>query len=133
MSYEIVCGERRWRAAKLAGLRQVPVLVRQLDDRQVVELQVVENLQRADLNAMEEAQGYDTLIRKHGVRPEDLAARIGKSRSHIYCRLKLMSLCPKGREALLAGKIQAEVGLLIARIPDEKLQEKALRDVSGGD
>ena len=130
-TYEIVCGERRWRAAKLAGLKEVPALVRPLDDRQVVEMQVIENLQRADLNAMEEAQGYDVLIHKHGVKAEELAARIGKSRSHIFCRLKLLALCPKGREALFQGKIKAEVGLLIARIPDVKLQEKALYEVSG--
>jgi ParB/RepB/Spo0J family partition protein len=127
--YEIVCGERRWRAAKLAGLTDVPVICRRLTDHQVVEMQVVENLQRADLNAMEEAQGYEVLIQQHGMKPEDLAARIGKSRSHIYCRLKLMNLCPRGRQALLGGKIKAEVALLIARMPDPKLQEKALREV----
>lgn len=131
--YELVFGERRWRAARTAGLAQVPVIVRPLDDKQVLELQVVENLQRQDLTPIEEADGYQRLVKQHGYTVEDLAAKIGKSKSHVYARMKLLSLCTPARAALESGKLAAEVALLIARIPDPKLQKEALEHVLESD
>ena len=125
-TYEIVVGECRWRAARLAGLTEVPAFWRNLDDKQVLEIQVIENLQRRDVHPLEEADGYRQLIDKHGYRAEDIAEKIGKSRSYVFGRMKLSSLGSKGRELFYAGRIEASVALLIARIPDEKDQQRAL-------
>lgn len=132
-AYEIVAGERRYRAALAAGIEVVPGLVRDLDDRQVVELQMVENLQREDLVELEEAEGYHLMMRDYGYTADDLAARIGKSKAYIYGRLKLLDLCEKARDAVRAGEIPASIGLLIARIPAKALQMQALADVSQGE
>lgn len=132
-AYEIVAGERRYRAALAAGIDVVPGLVRDLDDRQVVELQMVENLQREDLVELEEAEGYHLMMRDYGYTADDLAARIGKSKAYIYGRLKLLDLCEKARDAVRSGEIPASIGLLIARIPAKALQMQALADVSQGE
>jgi ParB/RepB/Spo0J family partition protein len=132
-AYEIVAGERRYRAALAAGVDVVPGLVRDLDDRQVVELQMVENLQREDLVELEEAEGYHLMMRDYGYTADDLAARIGKSKAYIYGRLKLLDLCEKARDAVRSGEIPASIGLLIARIPAKALQMQALADVSQGE
>jgi len=131
-TYEIVVGECRWRAAKLAGLSEVPAFWRELDDKQVLEIQVIENLQRRDVHPLEEADGYRQLIDKHGYRAEDIAEKIGKSRSYVFGRMKLSSLGSKGRELFYAGRIEASVALLIARIPDEKDQKRALDGLTNG-
>lgn len=126
-AYELVAGARRLRACKMANVAEVPAMIRELTDEQALEIQVIENLQREDVTALEEAEGYEALM-KHGHADADqVAAKIGKSRSYVYARLKLLDLCQQAREALREGKIDFSRGLLIARIPDEGLQIKALQ------
>lgn len=126
--YELVAGERRYRACEMAGLDTIPALIRALDDAQVLEIQIVENLLRDDLTEMEEAEGYRKLMEHTELNADQVAAKIGKSRSYVYSRLRLMDLCQQAREAFRTGTIDASKGLLIARIPDEKLQLKALAE-----
>lgn len=129
-TFEIIAGERRYRAAKLAGLLGVPCFVRNLTDAQVLHAQVIENLQRDDLHPMEEAEGYDRLMKEHGSTAESLATEIGRSKGYIYGRLKLCALVPEAREAFYAGDLDASTALLIARIPVGKLQIQALKAIT---
>lgn len=105
--YEIIAGERRWRAAQLAGFTEVPVIVRDVDDRTALELAIVENVQRSDLNPLEEALGYDQLIAEHGYTQNDLGEIIGKSRSHVANSLRLLKLPDPVREMLAEGSLSA--------------------------
>ncbi len=105
--YQIIAGERRWRAAKLAGLKEVPVVIIEADDRQVMELGLIENLQREDLNPMEEAEGYEALISKYGMTQEEIARRVGRSRSAVANALRLTSLPGPVRELVAEGKLSA--------------------------
>ena len=98
--YQIVAGERRWRAARMAGLQEVPVLVRELTDQQVMELALIENLQRSDLNPLEEAQGYQALMDQYSMTQEEVADSVGKSRPSIANALRLMHL-PEGLHKFL--------------------------------
>lgn len=125
---ELVFGERRLRAAKLAGLKEVPVLVREMSDLEVLEVQIVENVQRADVDALEEADGYKVLHEKHGYTVPAIAAKIGKSIAYVYARLKLCALGPEGRAALAEGKLITETALYIARIP-LALQKDAVKEL----
>ena len=104
-TYEIVAGERRWRSAQRAGLHEVPIIVLEVGDREALEIAIVENIQRADLNALEEAQGYAQLASEHGYNHADIARVVGKSRSHVANTLRLMNLPPHTRELLAAGDI----------------------------
>ena len=128
-THEIVAGERRWRAATIAGLASVPVIIKHMTDDQVLEAQIVENLQRQDLSELEEAEGYRTLIDHTELTAHDIAKKVGKSRSYIMQRLKLLDLGIEGRTALAAHDIDASVALLLARIPDPKRQIEALGKV----
>jgi ParB family chromosome partitioning protein len=94
--FEIVAGERRWRAAQRANLHDIPVVVRSLSDQEALEIAIIENVQREDLNPLEEAEGYQALIEGHGYRQEDLAKIIGKSRSHVTNTLRLLKLPEEG-------------------------------------
>lgn len=105
--YEIIAGERRWRAARLAGLAAIPVLVRQVTDRTALELAIIENVQRADLNPLEEAAGYQQLIDDHSYTQADLGNVIGKSRSHVANTLRLLKLPESVREMVAAGQLTA--------------------------
>lgn len=105
--YEIIAGERRWRAAQLAGLVEIPVILRDVDDRTALEIAIVENVQRSDLNPLEEALGYDLLIAEHGYTQNDLGDIIGKSRSHVANSLRLLKLPNPVREMLAAGDLSA--------------------------
>ncbi|THF50303.1 ParB/RepB/Spo0J family partition protein [Allorhizobium terrae] len=105
--YEIIAGERRWRAAQLAGLVEIPVIIRDVDDRTALELAIVENVQRADLNPLEEAMGYDQLIEDHGYTQNDLGEIIGKSRSHVANSLRLLKLPEPVRDMLADGSLSA--------------------------
>ncbi len=129
--FEIVAGERRYRAAKLAGLAEVPAVVKDLTDVQVIELQLIENLQRDDLTPLEEGRGYRALIdsdpKKHSA--ESIAARIGKSPKYVWDRMKLLDLAPPAMKLLESGRISAGHGILIARLT-KKDQERA---IAGGD
>ena len=105
--YEIIAGERRWRAAQLARIHEVPVMAREIDDRQALEIAIVENVQRQDLNPLEEAEGYRRLIEEFNHTQENLARAIGKSRSHIANMLRLLTLPPAVRELLDSGALSA--------------------------
>ena len=105
--YEIIAGERRWRAAQMAGLVDIPVIVRDVDDRTALEIAIVENVQRADLNALEEAQGYEQLIAQYGYTQNDLGEVIGKSRSHVANSLRLLKLPDEVRQMLAEGALSA--------------------------
>lgn len=105
--FEIVAGERRWRAAQLAQLHEVPVLVRDFDDTEVLEVAIIENIQRADLNAVEEAAGYRQLMDKFGHTQERMAEALGKSRSHIANLLRLLNLPDEVQDMLRQGKLSA--------------------------
>ncbi|MBP7639213.1 MAG: ParB/RepB/Spo0J family partition protein [Thauera sp.] len=127
--YEIVAGERRYRASLLAGLATIPALVRPLTTRQVLEAQIVENLQRRDVTELEEAEGYQLMMRDHGYSADDLADKVGKSRAYIYARLKLTALCLEARQFYRDGKLDASRALLIARIPVPALQVQAAKEI----
>jgi ParB family transcriptional regulator, chromosome partitioning protein len=105
--YEIIAGERRWRAAQRAGLHEVPVIVRDLDDRETLEIAIVENVQRSDLNALEEARAYRMLIDQYQYTQQQLAAAIGKSRSHIANTLRLMTLPETVQAHIESGSLSA--------------------------
>lgn len=106
-SYEIIAGERRWRAAQLAQLHEIPVLVREFDDRTAMEIALVENVQRRDLTALEEAEGYNRLIEDYGHSQEDIARAVGKSRSHVANTLRLLNLSAEVRSLLEDGQLTA--------------------------
>lgn len=105
--FEIIAGERRWRAAQRAGLHEVPVLIREVDDKEALELAIIENVQRADLNPLEEAQGYGQLIEQFSYTQNDLAQVIGKSRSHVANTLRLLRLPEEVRGMLERGELTA--------------------------
>lgn len=105
--FEIIAGERRWRAAQRAGLVEIPVIVREVSDRTALELAIIENVQRADLNPVEEAQGYQQLIEEHGYSQADLGQVIGKSRSHVANTLRLLKLPDVIRGMLVDGALSA--------------------------
>ena len=106
-TYEIVAGERRWRAAQLANLHDVPVIVRALSDQEAVEIAIIENVQREDLNAIEEGEGYKLLMDGHGYTQEDLAKVIGKSRSHLANTLRLLKLPDSVQDFVRSGELSA--------------------------
>ncbi len=105
--FEIIAGERRWRAAQKAGLHDVPVIVRDVDDKEALELAIIENVQRVDLNPLEEAQGYGQLIDQFSYTQQDLAQVIGKSRSHVANTLRLLRLPQDVRDMLSRGELTA--------------------------
>jgi len=105
--YQIVAGERRWRAAQMAGLRAIPALVRDLDELEVMEVALIENIQRTDLNALEEARGYGAMTKRFGRSAETIAKIVGKSRSHVANTLRLMRLPASVQEHLEAGRLTA--------------------------
>lgn len=130
--YQIIAGERRWRAARLAGLQEVPVIVIEADDRKATELAMIENLQREDLNPMEEAAGFQSLIESYHMTQEEAAQRVGKSRSAVTNALRLLGLTPSVRKLVEEGKLSA--GHARALVPlSPSLQESAANAiVSGG-
>ncbi len=105
--YQIVAGERRWRAARMAGLKEVPVLIREMDDKEYLQLSLIENLQREDLNPIEEAKGYESLINSYGFTQEDVSKSVGKSRPAVTNALRLLALPEEVLEMLLKGEISA--------------------------
>lgn len=128
--YEIVAGERRFRAAQLAGLDSVPCIIRDLSDAEALEIQYVENLQRQDLDPLEEAEGYALLIDQHGYAADTLAAKLGKSKGYVYSTLKLAA-CPKPlKKALAAGEISKTTAALIARVPGKKAREAVVKEMA---
>ncbi|MEP6967624.1 MAG: ParB/RepB/Spo0J family partition protein [Pseudomonadota bacterium] len=128
--YQIVAGERRWRAAQQAQLRSVPALVRDLNDHEVVEVALIENIQRSDLNALEEARGYAAVMKRTGYSVETVATLVGKSRSHLANTLRLMRLPSAIQEHLEAGHLTA--GHARALLDLDEAEEVAIRIIEGG-
>ena len=125
--YELVCGERRWRGTQMAGLDYIPAMIREMTDAQALEAQIIENLQREDVTALEEAEGYQALMKESGMNADEVAEKIKKSRGYIYARLKILDLCPEGREAMRQGELDYSCALPIARIATFDLQREALK------
>jgi ParB family chromosome partitioning protein len=121
--YELAAGERRWRAAKLAGLETLPCVIREIDDATMLRITTIENLQREDIHPLDEAEGYARLIEKAGYDVELLAKEVGRSPSYVYQRLKLQDLVSKAREMLIEGEIQAGHAILIARLQPAQQKE----------
>jgi ParB family chromosome partitioning protein len=127
--YQIIAGERRWRAARLAGLTEVPVRVIEADDRRSAELALVENLQREDLNPIEEARGYRALIDEYGLTQEEAAKSVGRSRPAVANAMRLLSLCPAVLELVEKGQLSAGHARALVPILDDKLQTAAAKEV----
>ena len=127
--YQIIAGERRWRAAKLAGLTEVPAVIMEADDRKVMELGLIENLQREDLNPMEEAMGYQALIEEYGLTQEEAARRVGKSRPAVANALRLMALPDAIRALVEEGKLSAGHARALLSVPDSTSQKKLAQKV----
>ena len=127
--YQIIAGERRWRAARLANLSDVPVVVVEADDRKAMELALIENLQRQDLNPVEEALGYQALIEEYGLTQEEAASRVGRSRPAVANSLRLLALTPEVMEKLRSGEITAGHARAIVSLKSEKKQIEACKKI----
>ncbi len=127
--YQIIAGERRWRAARMAGLDEVPVVVLEADDRTVMELALIENLQRQDLNPMEEAEGYRVLMEDYGLTQEQAAARVGKSRPAVTNALRLLALPDEVRAMVENGTLSAGHARAVLSLPSERLQKAAAQRI----
>ena len=130
--YQIIAGERRWRAARMAGLREIPAIVIEADDRKAMELAMIENLQREDLNPMEEAEGYQALIQQYNLTQEETAQRVGKSRSVVANSLRLLNLCPSVRAMVEDGRLSSGHARAILSLPAQ-LQETAAEAILKSD
>ncbi|MBB4075877.1 ParB family chromosome partitioning protein [Bartonella fuyuanensis] len=127
--FELIAGERRWRAAQRVNLSQLPVIIRDVDDKTALELAIIENVQRADLNPIEEAKGYEMLLNEHGYTQVDLAQVIGKSRSHVANTLRLLKLPEKVQQLLTDGQLSAgHARCLITVDNPQNLAEKIIRE-----
>ena len=130
--YQIIAGERRWRAARMAGLSEVPAIVIEADDRKAMELAMIENLQREDLNPIEEAEGYQMLMSQYNMTQEETAQRVGKSRSAVANALRLLHLCPSVRAMVEDGRLSnGHARTLLPLAPEA--QEKAAATVIKND
>ena len=127
--YQIIAGERRWRAARLAGLQEVPVVVVEADDKTDMELALIENLQRQDLNPMEEAEGYRVLTEEYGLTQEEAAARVGKSRPAVANALRLLALPDEVRELVEKGELSAGHARAILSLPTKAKQKTAAQRI----
>ena len=127
--YQIIAGERRWRASRMAGLKEVPVRVIEADDRRTAELALVENLQREDLNPIEEAKGYKTLIDEFGLTQEEAAKSVGRSRPSVTNALRLLSLSPKVLELVEKNQLSAGHARALIPITDDRKQLEAAMEV----
>ena len=121
-TYEIITGERRWRAAKLAGLKEMPVMIKHLSEKELAEISLIENIQREDLNIMEEAGAYKRLLEEFALTHDELAARIGKSRTAITNTLRLLALSPAVQKMTADGMISMGHARCLLAIPDEQQQ-----------
>ena len=130
--YSIIAGERRWRASRIAGLNEVPVIIKDADEQTLMELALIENLQREDLNAVEEALGYRSLIEGYGLTQEEVAKRMGKSRSAVTNALRLLALNSTELEALRRGSITAGHARALLSCDDENTRSKMLLAAADG-
>ena len=127
--YQIIAGERRWRASRLAELTEVPVVVMEADDKKAMELALIENRQRSDLNPVEEAMGYDALIREYGMTQEEAAARVGKSRPAVANALRLLGLSQPVLDKLREGLLTAGHARAVLQLKNEKKQLEAAQKI----
>lgn len=128
--YELVAGERRWRAAKIAGIEKIPAIIKNLTDAEVMQIALIENLQREDLNPVEEAMAYKTLMEEFGMTQEELAGRIGKSRSHIANTVRLLNLEDEIKEMINQGKITAGHARALLSIDESRERIKIARKIA---
>ncbi len=128
--YQIVARERRWRAARLAGLTEVPVVIIEADDKKTMELALIENLQRQDLNPVEEALGYRSLMEEYGMTQEETAARVGKSRPAVANALRLLALPMQVLEMVRSGALSAGHARAVLSLKDQKLQLEAAQKIA---
>lgn len=128
--YELITGERRWRACKIAGVKTIPAILMEFDDQQMMEIALLENIQREDLNAIEEAQGYEKLIKKIGYTQEELAKRVGKSREHVANLLRLLKLPESVQNYVVTKQLSmGHVRALLALKNDELMEEVAQKAI----
>ncbi len=128
--YQIIAGERRWRAARLANLNEIPAIVIEADDRKVTELALIENLQRQDLNPIEEALGYQKLVDDYGITKEEASQRVGKSRSAVSNAMRLLTLPTDIIDMIREGKLSAGHARAILTVPTEKKQLEAAQKIA---
>ena len=127
--YQIIAGERRWRASRMADLREIPAVIIEADDKKTMELALIENLQRQDLNPVEEALGYRSLMEDHGLTQEDTAKRVGKSRPAVANALRLLSLSDEVLEMVRSGKLSAGHARAVLSLKSEKAQKEAAQKI----
>ena len=127
--YQIIAGERRWRAARMAGLTEVPAVIMEADDRKAMELALIENLQRQDLNPVEEALGYQSLMEDFGLTQEDTAKQVGKSRPAVANALRLLNLCPEVLEKVRTGELTAGHARAVLTLKSAKKQQEAAQKI----
>ena len=130
--YQIVAGERRWRAARMAELKEVPAVVREMSDGEVMQLALIENLQREDLNPLEEAQGYQSLIETYGMTQEEVAGTVGKSRPAVANALRLLNLPPEIREMVASGALSAGHARTLLSFPSAAQMLEAAKAAAAG-
>ena len=128
--YQIIAGERRWRAARIAELREIPAVIIEADDRKVMELALIENLQRQDLNPVEEAMGYRSLMEDYGLTQEDAAKQVGKSRPAVANALRLLNLPEKVLEMVRGGELTAGHARAVLSLKTVKMQEQAAQKIA---
>ncbi|ADL08984.1 ParB/RepB/Spo0J family partition protein [Thermosediminibacter oceani] len=128
--YEIVAGERRWRAARIAGIDKIPAVVKELTDAEVMQIALIENLQREDLNPLEEAAAYKRLMEEFGMTQEELAARIGKSRSQIANTVRLLNLEPEIQQMIKQGRLTAGHARALLAVDDPRERMKIARRIT---
>ena len=128
--YQIIAGERRWRAARMANLMEVPAVVMEADDKKAMELALIENLQRQDLNPVEEAKVYQSLIEDYGLTQDEAAKRVGKSRPAVANSLRLLGLCPAVLEKLRTGELSAGHARAVLTLKSEKKQMEAAQKIA---
>ncbi len=127
--YQIIAGERRWRAARMAGLSEIPAVIIEADDKKAMELALIENLQRQDLNPVEEAMGYRSLMEDYGLTQDETAKRVGKSRPAVANALRLLGLCPEVLEKLRKGDLTAGHARAVLTLKSEKKQMEAAQKI----
>ena len=127
--YQIIAGERRWRAARMADLREIPAVIIEADDKKAMELALIENLQRQDLNPVEEALGYQSLMSDYGLTQEETAKRVGKSRPAVANSLRLLNLCPQVLEVVRKGALSAGHARAVLTLKTEKQQQEAAQKI----
>lgn len=130
-TFEIIAGERRWRAAQIAGLKEVPAILKQTQDQEVLELALIENIQRENLNPVEESEAYDFLMKKYNLTQQDLANKVGKERATVANMLRLLQLQPGVRQMLSRGELSMGQAKVLLSITDGKLQEKLAEKAKG--